>query len=121
LLGAVVVVPHACLGPIDKILIEQRCVWKIPGELVRLHQLVLQEYIDNLCIHRSLGTETAGQLAFLVFSSIKAGFSDRMRRLANWARESYGPSKAVVKKVSRYDPLVAEFAAGLARCVGINW
>jgi hypothetical protein len=63
----------------------------------------------------------------LVFSSIKAGFSDRTRRLANWARESYGPSKAVVKKVLRYpqsretDPLVAEFAAGLARCVGINW
>jgi hypothetical protein len=59
LFSAVVVVPHACLGPIDKILIEQRCVQEIPGELVGLHQLVLQEYIDDLDVQRGLGSGNA--------------------------------------------------------------
>src|SRR5216683_1295383 len=97
LLGAVVVVPHACLGPIDKILIEQRCVQEIPGEFVGLHQLVLQEYIDDLGVQRGLGSENASQLAFLVCSIVKAGSSDRVRRLADQARKSCGPSKAVAR------------------------
>ena len=97
MLGAVVVVPHACLGPIDKVLVEQRCVQEIPGEFVGFHQLVLQEYIDDLGVQRGLGSENAGQLAFLVCSIVKAGSSDRVRRLADQARKSYGPSKAVAR------------------------
>jgi hypothetical protein len=97
LLGAVVVVAHACLRPIDKILIEQRCVQEIPGEFVGFHQLVLQEYIDDLGVQRGLGSENASQLAFLVCSIVKAGSSDRVRRLADQARKSYGPSKAVAR------------------------
>jgi hypothetical protein len=83
LFGAVVVVPHACLGPIDKILVEQRCVQEIPGEFVGHHELVLQEYIDDLGVQRGLGGENARQLAFLVCSIVKAGSSDRIRRLAD--------------------------------------
>jgi hypothetical protein len=53
LLGAIIIVPHARLGPIDKVLIEQRCVEETRLEPVGLYELVLQENIDNPRSHRT--------------------------------------------------------------------